>query len=426
MVNARLTAARLLAEWAVTGAFPDRLLSGREVSDRAFVTEVVYGVVRQRRLLDWLLARLAERPPEAPVRAFAWVGLYQLWILSGVAEHAAVHETVAAAKAAGLGRAAGFLNAVLRRLLRERAALEAALAQAPAGVRLSHPDVLLERWTAAFGATEAAALCAWNNERPGITVHPVPARIGMEAFRDDLAQAGIEAQPHPFSPATFLELAHGVRVGDVPGFAEGRFSVQDPSTRVAVDLLAPEPGDTVADICAAPGGKTVLVCERMEGRGRVLALDLHEDRLALLRDNLRRLRIGNVEVRRGDARAAEALADERFDRILLDVPCTNTGVLRRRPDARWRFTEKRRAALCRTQRELLDAVTDHVADGGVLVYSTCSLEREEGPEQVRGWLADHREFDLQEEMLIFPPRARADGAYAARLRRKWISGSTSC
>jgi len=426
VVNARLTAARILAEWAVTGAFPDRLLAAREVDDRAFVTEVVYGVARQRRMLDWLLAQLAGRPPEAPVRAFAWVGLYQLWVMSDVAEHAAVHETVAAAKTAGLGRAAGFLNAVLRRLLRERAVLEDTLARMSPAVRLSHPDLLVERWTAGFGAAEAEALCAWNNERPCIMVHPHPARIEMEAFREALAHAGIEARPHPFSPTTFLELAHGVRVRDLPGFADGDFSVQDPSTRVAVDLLAPEPGEAVADICAAPGGKTVLLSERMEGSGRVLALDLHEDRLALLRDNLRRLRLENVEVLRGDARVPETLGGERFDKVLLDVPCTNTGVLRRRPDARWRFTQKRLEALCRTQRALLDAVAANVAEGGALVYSTCSLEREEGSEQVREWLAGHREFELQQETLLFPPNARADGAYAAKLKRKWTPVSTSC
>jgi 16S rRNA (cytosine967-C5)-methyltransferase len=213
-------------------------------------------------------------------------------------------------------------------------------------------------------------------------------------------------------------LAHGSRVPDLPGFTEGWFSVQDPSTAVAPALLDPGPGQRVLDACAAPGGKTFVLAERMRGRGTLWAADVSPGRLRRLEENLKRMGLEWVQVRRADAASpllGRMCGGEGFDRILLDVPCSTTGVLRRRPDARWRFSPERLNQLTRIQQAMLNNAATLLRPGGRLVYSTCSLEPEEGTELVRAWLRGRPEFRLLEERSLFPPDTQTDGVYAAAL-----------
>ncbi len=384
--------------------------------------ELAYGVIRGWRALDWLRAQLAPRQPRPELDALALVGLQQLLFMDGMRDHAAVHETVEAARAAEGPRAAGFVNALLRRAQADRANLLARLAEQPPGIRLSHPDILLDRWTARYGVDAAARLCEWNNTPPAAALRP--ARGAPADFPERLRAAGIEVRPHPADPR-FLELPHGHRVEALPGYAEGWFAVQDPSTAMAVDLLAPKPGERVLDACAAPGGKTILISERMERRGLLVAMDASAGRLDRLRENLARFQDDFVRVAQGRADDPALLEkglppDARggFDAILADAPCTNTGVLRRRPDARWRFNADRLRGAVRQQRALLDALAVTVAPGGRIVYSTCSLEPEEDEEQVRSWLKEHPGFSMEAERTLRPPGSKTDGAYAARLVRR--------
>ncbi|HOW98394.1 MAG TPA: 16S rRNA (cytosine(967)-C(5))-methyltransferase RsmB [Kiritimatiellia bacterium] len=417
----RLEAARIIAAWLKTAAFPDRLLD-RLSSKRSFIMELAYGVIRGWRALDWIRSQLAPRKPRPQLDALALVGLYQMLFMEGVPEYAAVHETVAAARAAGDARGAGFVNALLRRAQTERASLMALLARQPPGIRLSHPDILLDRWTGRHGGDGAARLCEWNNTPPTTTLRVTDRIAGVPAFLAALDRAGVQAAPHPADPGRFVELPHGFRVAALPGYAEGWFAVQDPSTAMAVDLLAPKPGERVLDACAAPGGKAILVSERMERSGLLVAMDSSADRLKRLRENLARFRDDFARVAEGRADDPALLEkglppDARggFDAILVDAPCTNTGVLRRRPDARWRFTEDRLRGAVRKQRALLNALAGVVAPGGRIVYSTCSLEPEENEEQVRSWLKEHPGLSMEEERALRPPGSRTDGAYAARL-----------
>lgn len=421
--SARRVAAERVARWAATGLFPDRLLDGVR-ADRAWVAEVVYGVVRWCRALDWILARLAPRRPAPELRAVLLVGLYQLFYLDAADDHATVHETVEAAKAAGGAAAAGFVNAVLRRAQREREGLRAELARQPEGVRASHPDALLERWRARWGGAGTTELCAWDNLRPDLVVRLRSGGLTPVEFAARCAAAGHRATPHPAAPGECFVLSPGTAPAELPGYAEGGFAVQDPATLAAPRLLRPEPGQAVLDACAAPGGKTALLAEALGGRGVVVALELHADRLARLRENVARLRLDGVRVTRGDAgdsRLAERLraagAPCVFDRILLDVPCSNTGVLRRRVDARWRFSAARLRRLVSAQRRILDGCAGLLQPGGLLVYSTCSLEPEENEEQVGAWLRVRPDFRRLAEQTFFPPRAGTDGGYVALLAR---------
>jgi 16S rRNA (cytosine967-C5)-methyltransferase len=207
-----------------------------------------------------------------------------------------------------------------------------------------------------------------------------------------------------------------VRVESLPGYGQGGFIIQDPAARGAVELLDVQPGQRVLDACAAPGGKTLQIAARLGGKGRLVAMDLHADRLPPLRDNLARAGFGWVEVATGDAAAPRPASDDwRFDRILLDVPCSNTGVLRRRPDARWRFTARRLAALARTQAAILRNTLAWLAPGGRLVYSTCSLEPEENRDLLDALLRDVPGLRLLGAIDRLPMRDATDGAFAAAL-----------
>jgi 16S rRNA (cytosine967-C5)-methyltransferase len=412
-------AATVVAQWLETADFPDRLLPD-VMPDRALGMELVFGVVRQRRMLEWTMNLYVHHKPEPLVRACLFLGIYQLLCMDFVPDYAAVNETVATVKRLAGAAQVRFVNGVLRRLVREREAWQAAFARAPLGVRESHPDFLIQRWRRQFGDVRTAAICRWDNQRPEVVIRPNQIKMSMNLFQGQLKQAGIEAVPHPAAPAECLTLPHGVTVEQVPGYAEGWFTVQDPATLAAIRLLDVQPGLCVLDACAAPGGKTLLMAEKMAGEGELVAMDCHEDRLALLRENVARMAWPNIRVVQGDAAQAEnpALGQQLFDRILLDVPCTNTGVLRRRPDARWRFSDVRLAQQVETQRTILDAMSARLKLSGRLVYSTCSLEQEEDTKQIEAWLKGHPDFVLIEESLLVPPESHTDGAYAAAIERR--------
>ncbi len=419
--NSRAAAGRILADWLAGGAFPDHALE-RVERDHAFVMEVVFGVVRWFGPLDWILRQLTRHPPPPPVSALCHVGFYQLLYLDQVAEFAAVHETVEAARDAGGERGAALVNALLRRVQREAAEIRDGLTRQPEHVRLSHPLVMLQRWRRLYGQRTMLQLCEWNNRRPRVTVRVDAMRTPLEALLARFREAGVAAEPHPFAPAAFLTLPHGAPVRGLPGFAEGAFHVQDPATSAAVDLLDPRPGERILDACAAPGGKTLALFERMRGEGVLAAMDRREERLEPLRDNLRRAGARQVAVGTGDATrlSLDRFSDlpgvqDGFDGILLDVPCTNTGVIRRRPDVRWNWSEMRLARLAGLQEALLDAAAPCVKPGGRVVYSTCSLEPEENELRVASWLARHPGFRRTKARKLLPPKTRTDGAYAACL-----------
>jgi len=339
-------------------------------------------------------------------------------MMDSVPPHAAVHESVEAVVELAGRRYAGLVNAVLRRVAGDRDLLLAALAQQSLGIRESHPDLLVRRWKQHYGAERTDALCRWNNERPRVVIHVDTRRIGFSEYQAALEAVGVAAEPHPARPAECLALAPGTAVTHLPGYADGQFTVQDPATITAVDAMDPQPGERVLDACAAPGGKLLLMAARMHNQGDLVAMDTHRDRLIPLRANVERMGV-TANIVRGDARepAAARLGPDPFQGILLDVPCSNTGVLSRRPDARWRFAPGRLDKLVATQRAMLDNLAPLVARGGRLVYSTCSLEPEENERQIAAFIQDHPGFRLESQTLLFPPESQTDGAYVAQLRR---------
>ena len=374
MENSRRIAAFALARWLATGEFADRLLP--EGNQRAFVQGVVYTAIRRMRPLRRILGAFLRRWPSGELEALLYVGAAQILYMPDVPDFAAVNETVEAAKLGG-GGLARVVNGVLRNIVRQRESIDL-------GTELEtfSPEIA-RRWTERLGADSAERLAEWHN-RPAET---------FLARRD----------------GSFVALERGRKVSDVPGFAEGEFMVQDPATRLAVELLDPHPGERVLDACAAPGGKTVQIAWR---GAEVTACEVNPRRRARLEENLRRLGV--------KASVVDAIPSARdaFDKVLVDAPCSNSGVFRRRPDARWSWSEEKLASLVGLQARILDIVAPLVRPGGSRVYSTCSNEPEENGGQVADFLARHPGFEPAGTKESVPPESGCDGAFAAALVRK--------
>jgi len=418
--SSRIVAARILTRWMEKEDFPDRLLADVK-NDRAFITELVYGIVRRKLTLEYIEQKFIEHRPETFILSAMHIGIYQLCFMDSVEDFAAVNESVGIVKASrhrDATRAAGMVNAVLRNVQEEREAILKNLERQSDEIRTSHSEQLIHRWTRQYGERDTRQLCEWNNVPPETILRVETGRVTLANFMKELELAGIEAPPHPFKClSTFVTLPRGVAVPKVPGFKEGWFTVQDPATSVSVELLDPIPGESVLDACAAPGGKTAMMAGLMEGEGELVAMDLHDDRLDTLADTLKRTGWDFVEIIKGDAAKGFPTPGKQFDAVLADVPCMNTGVLRRRADARWRFTRDRIETLKKTQWKILTGMSNCVKPGGRLVYSTCSLEQEENEELVNRWAREHPEFRVVKAKRLFPPKSGTDGAYAALLRK---------
>jgi 16S rRNA (cytosine967-C5)-methyltransferase len=411
-MSSRREAIFVITRWLETHEFPDRMIP--DVPDRAFITDLVYTTVRRHRTLMWALEQLVKKMPKGETGAALLVGACQILFMPSVADYAAVNETVDAAKLASK-QTAGLVNAVLRNLLRQREPLLAKLATQPLGIRTSHPDSLIARWLERFGEVETLALCEWNNTPAETFVSPAPG----------VPFPLLLATPNASLPApNYIPVPRATRVETLPGYAEGAFIVQDPGTAAAIDLLNVKPGMKVLDACAAPGGKTIQIAWRMglpaSDHHLLVAFDLHEDRLATVRANLSRTRQTWVTLCQGDLTDNPQATLESFglfDRILIDAPCSNTGVLRRRPDARWRWTTKRMKKLAETQFKMLENALPLLAPNGRLVYSTCSLEPEENRKQIAALRRAHPEFSCAGVEERIPTRSQTDGAFVCAFER---------
>jgi 16S rRNA (cytosine967-C5)-methyltransferase len=426
-----------------TGAWADRLLetlpdrAGLDPRDRALVTELVLGTLRWRRWLDWQLARASHRPLEA-VEPWALELLrltaYQLAFLDRIPAWAAVHEAGELAKRRRPAWASAYVNGVLRALARAPRPWPEPSAADPVealALRTSQPTWLAERWVARYGAVEAEALAHALNAPP-----PVVLRVnGLRATRADavaaLRAAGVTARPTRFAPDG-LVLADGGDLRALGPLREGLVTVQDEAAILVGHALDPAAGETVADVCAAPGTKTTHLAALMANRGRVIAADPHPGRLGLLRRAAARLGARIVEARAADAAGLAREVGPVCDRVLVDAPCSNLGVLRRNPDGKWRRRPEDLAALAEAQTAILSAAAGLVRPGGVLVYATCSLEPEENEAVVAAVRAGRPELGPDPLPAAVPAQCRAapdvlrmaphrhgsDGFTAHRLRRR--------
>jgi 16S rRNA (cytosine967-C5)-methyltransferase len=415
-INSRQLALAALEEWRAGRKFADAILAERLRSsaltpaDRAFATELVYGVIRNLTLLDFWIGQLRSAHLDHASRDSLRLGFYQLFVLE-TPEHAAIYETVEAADR----RTRGLVNGVLRNAVRRKPELLQAAQTQDLAVRKSHPQFLIGRWTKHYGPEQTETLCEWNN-RPA----PIYARINRLKISDEdfLAQVGsarcADRTPQRGVPTNFVCLTN------VPNeaLADGHCYIQDPSTTAACSLLDPRPGDRVLDACGAPGGKSGYLAELMRNDGLILSCDRDARRVATLRENLERLGVAIAKTIQHDWTKQTIDDEPPFDRILVDAPCSNTGVMRRRIDVRWRVTPDDFSRMAAEQFQIVRATVGLLKPGATLVYSTCSLEPEENEHVVERVLQEFSFLKLIEEKSVTPFRDGFDGAYAAKLIRQ--------
>ncbi len=280
----RTICANIITQWLNTSDFPDRMLPSHS-NERALMQEIVYGVCRWIRLLEEIIKQLVPREPDPQTKAYLLVGLYQIFLMDNIPPHAAANETVEAAKADLDQARIRFLNGVLRNSLRRSDEIQEILHKQSLAIRTSHPDILVDRWTEEFGEETTADICNWNNKRPPVILRVNHHRTTTKEYTIQLKAIGIETELHPADNKNrFLFLPSGVSIPELPGYTDGLFSIQDPATILAVDMLDLKHGLTVLDACAAPGGKTFACAEQMHNKGTIIALDRHDDRIAQLRE----------------------------------------------------------------------------------------------------------------------------------------------
>ena len=444
MAEAKGLAPRRLA-WQVlqavaAGAYADGALE-RELGrtplapvDRGLATELAYGAIRQRRLLDAWLDQLGKVPAERQPPKLRWllhIGLYQLLASDRVPPSAAVSTTVELAKRGGLARLAPVANGLLRAFLRRREAgdtlpLTPAQSADPVlslGVRHSLPDWLTRELLQWLPPERAEAFGSACNSPPSLDLRVNRLRSSPAAVQAALAGAGVEAIAIEGLPAGLTLKGRSGDLSRLPGFAEGYWCVQDRAAQRIAPLLDPQPGERILDACAAPGGKSTHLAELMGDQGLVLALDRGEARLRRVSRNAERLGLGSIAVQHGDATAlAQEQPDLRasFDRILVDAPCSGLGTLARHADARWRIDPSSIDELVLLQRQLLDGLLPLLKPQGRLVYATCTVHPRENGQLIDAVLADHPELQLQQSWQLWPGEVAGagDGFYAVLLQQQ--------
>lgn len=371
--------------------------------ERTLMQHLFFGVLRHRRMLDYWIGHLREGkgPLEDDARRLLQLGLFQLFH-TRIPDHAAVNETLRLASP----RTRGLVNAMLRRATRERETMEALVGQAPPAVRYSMPDFLYDKWKARFGEEAAERLCQWCQE-------PAPVYLRRNDLRPE---AKALLKDHGLVPLTETKREDFYEVETVPQtiLDAGAGYIQDPATVLACDLLDVQPGQTVLDACAAPGGKTAYLAQVMRNEGKLVATDSLKSRRDRLQGNLDRLGVTCAQVVPCDWKVAHPELGM-FDRILLDLPCSNTGVLRRRLDLRWRLSPEVFPAMATLQEQLARNALRQLRPGGRAVYSTCSIEEEENEQVVERLLAADPSLERGKVRRSLPHRDGFDGVYAALL-----------
>ena len=408
--------------------------------DRAFLTELTYGVLRWKGRLDWIIEHFANIPLEKiePILLNTLrLGLYQIFFLTRTPVSAAVNESVELAKKSRGKGGGGFVNAILRSALREKETIPYPdKRQDPAlyiAIIQSHPLWLVQRWIDELGVEETLRICVANNRIPALTLRTNTLKIRREDLMEKLKEKGFVSAPTPFSDDG-VSLNDGPPTSGLPFLKEGLFVIQDEASQLISLILDPRPGENILDACAAPGGKTTHIGQRMENLGEIHAFDLRQEKLKQIEEGSKRLGIKIVRTKIGNAVNSLPLPGEmKFDRVLADVPCSGFGTLRRNPDLKWRKEREDLERLSQLQFSILKNLAGYVREGGLLVYSTCTVFHEENEDVVERFLSKHRVFQLDSLVEIlpkkchffiknghfktFPPAGELDGFFAARLRK---------
>lgn len=435
----RKTALRVLIACRTKGAWADAALKaqiardGLSGPDAALCSRMVYGVLQNQLLLDFYLGAYCSQPIDhlqSPLSDILRLGAYQILFLDKIPDSAAVNESVNLAKLFKRGQAAGLVNAVLRKIAQHKNDLPAIPDRDPErylSIQYSHPKWLVKRLMPLLGREETEAFLAANNGIAPLTVQVNPLRTTQAALLEELTVCGVQAVPHAWVPDC-LELSGTGDLTALKSFQNGKFLVQDPAARLVSLIADVRPGQKVLDVCAAPGGKSFSCAFAMGNKGRILSCDLHENKLKRVRDGAERLGITCVETTAADGRIFQPEWEEAFDTVLVDAPCSGLGIIRKKPDTRYKKLDDL-FALPVIQAAILENAARYVRPGGTLVYSTCTILPTENEEVTAAFLAEHPGFSMdpfslpqsvgetQGRLTLWPQRHGTDGFYICRMTR---------
>ncbi len=429
---ALLALLQIWQEGAYTAIALNRILrqARLEELDRRFATELVNGAVKAKGTLDYVLGKMVNRPLqklEPVIYCILHLGLYQIFYTDRIPDSAACNESVNLAKKFSHKGTDKFVNGVLRSALRQKELLWENI-QNDTSLCLCHPRWLVERWRKRFGDEETKALCCWDNEPANLCLRVNTLMTTRDAFLQDLRETGCEAEVSLWCP-------DGIVMTKSPGLPvillkfPYSFYVQDESSMLPAMALQPQPGERVLDMCSAPGGKTTHIAVLMENKGCVTACDIYPHKLKLIEENAKRLKIGIIKTELQDGTVFRDEWKETFDRVLVDAPCSGLGVLRRRAEARWTKTEKGLQDFPALQYTILENACRYVKPGGVLVYSTCTMEENENGKLIERFLKSHKEWKQTgfphprtkqsvKELQLYPQRDGVDGFYLTVLQKE--------
>ena len=437
--SARETALRVLISCRTNGAWADAALKaqlvrdGLDRADAALCSRIVYGVLQNQLLLDhYIGAYCSQRPDhlQPPLLDILRVGAYQILFLDKIPDSAAVNTSVELAKLFKRGQASGLVNAVLRKISQNKQTLPAIPDRDPVrqlSIRYSHPRWLVKRLMALLGREETEAFLAADNGVAPLTVQVNPLKTTAEALTAELEGAGVSAKPHPWVPGC-LELSGTGDLTALASFREGKFLVQDGAAHLVTLAAGPKAGDRVLDVCAAPGGKSFSAAMAMGDNGSVMACDLHENKLKRVREGAARLGLASVDTAAADGRQFRPEWENAFDVVLVDAPCSGLGIIRKKPEIRYKKPDEL-LTLPVIQTAILDNAARYVRPGGTLVYSTCTILPEENEQVTDAFLAEHPGFarepfslpkpvgETEGQITFWPQRHDVDGFYICRMRR---------
>ncbi|MBD0406221.1 16S rRNA (cytosine(967)-C(5))-methyltransferase RsmB [Bacillus sp. 1021] len=378
--------------------------------DRGLLTELVYGTLQNKIALDYILKPFIRKPNKVKpwVIQLLRLSAYQMEYLEKIPDRAAIHEAVEIAKKRGHKGIASFVNGILRSLQREGAPSFAEIEDPilRLSTETSHPEWLVKEWVEAYGFEAAEKICRIHLVPPKQTLRVNHIKADRETMLDKMENAGLEAEAGDLSPDA-IKLLKG-SIANTEFFQSGQVSIQDESSMLVARALDPKPGETVLDACAAPGGKSAHIAELMENEGSLTSLDLHRHKVKLIKEGAERLGLTIIDAQTMDARkAGDAFGAERFDRVLVDAPCSGFGVIRRKPDMKYTKTPDDSRRLSEIQLGILREIAPLVKKGGTLVYSTCTMDRTENDEVMHAFIQEHPEFepDLSLEKRL-PEKAR--------------------
>lgn len=369
--------------------------------DESFIREIVYGVVENKLLIDWVINKFSNikiKKISPMILEILRIGIYQIMFMDKIPDSAAVNESVKLAKKYGHKGSISYVNALLRNISKNKTNIMLPDKNFnPAeylSIKYSHPKWMVEKWIRDFGITFTEELCIANNKRPKLNIRVNTLKISKQDLMNKLQNKGFSVSEGKYADDCII-VDNPVRITDTDEFKDGLFQIQDESSMLVAQIMDPKPGDFVVDVCSAPGGKTTHIAQRMNNSGKIIARDIHQHKLELIKSNVKRLGINIIELERYDALDLDEKLVGRADCCLVDAPCSGLGLIRRKPDIKWNKNKDDLLKITELQYKILTNSSKYIKRGGTLIYSTCTIQREENIYLINRFIEENPDFMLK-------------------------------